>query len=172
MSFSSDETEDVREEAALAETNWEFWRRNAAAKLRVAGEKAAAAGSAVERTLVEKLKIGEKAAATTGEYVKVVTFGFLGCGTLLKFWLTGPPSFPKRMPTIIPMNYGASTASPSTDHLSIQSPEDLRRKAQEKLGMDTENKYNFGITGQAGAGKSSIINALCGRKDTDKGTMD
>jgi len=36
------------------------------------------------------------------------------------------------------------------------------------MGMDVKNKYNFGVVGQAGSGKSSVVNAVRGVQDNDE----
>ena len=38
----------------------------------------------------------------------------------------------------------------------------LRAEARDKLGIDSAHKCNFAITGDAGVGKSTLINAICG----------
>ncbi|KAE9546872.1 hypothetical protein FO519_009916, partial [Halicephalobus sp. NKZ332] len=42
--------------------------------------------------------------------------------------------------------------------------EKLRAEARDKFGIDSDN-FNLGITGQSRVGKSTLINALCGRDD-------
>ena len=41
--------------------------------------------------------------------------------------------------------------------------------AKVKYGLDAVNHWNFGIIGQVKAGKSSLVNAVQGRRDTDPG---
>jgi len=40
-------------------------------------------------------------------------------------------------------------------------------EASREMGMDTVTKYNFGVVGRSGTGKSSLINALLGIGDSD-----
>lgn len=51
---------------------------------------------------------------------------------------------------------------------ATQTREELIADAQHKMGMDVISNYNFGIVGVAGAGKSSLVNAILG--DTTKHT--
>ncbi|KAE9552343.1 hypothetical protein FO519_004426, partial [Halicephalobus sp. NKZ332] len=44
--------------------------------------------------------------------------------------------------------------------------EKLRAEARDRFGIDS-SKYNLGITGQSGVGKSTLINAICGYDDND-----
>lgn len=44
----------------------------------------------------------------------------------------------------------------------------MREEAKKKLGIDSVTCYNIAITGQTGAGKSTLINLLCGLSDEDK----
>uniref|UniRef100_A0AC34Q8Q9 IRG-type G domain-containing protein n=1 Tax=Panagrolaimus sp. JU765 TaxID=591449 RepID=A0AC34Q8Q9_9BILA len=45
--------------------------------------------------------------------------------------------------------------------------EKLRAEALDKFKINSNTDYNFGITGQSGVGKSSLINAICGYDDND-----
>uniref|UniRef100_A0AC34RN46 IRG-type G domain-containing protein n=1 Tax=Panagrolaimus sp. JU765 TaxID=591449 RepID=A0AC34RN46_9BILA len=45
--------------------------------------------------------------------------------------------------------------------------EKLRAEACDKFKINSNTDYNFGITGQSGVGKSTLINAICGYDDND-----
>ena len=42
-------------------------------------------------------------------------------------------------------------------------------RARREFGLDAVNHWNFGIIGQVKAGKSSLVNAVQGLRDTDPG---
>eukprot|EP00042_Codosiga_hollandica_P044899 m.448987 g.448987 ORF g.448987 m.448987 type:complete len:365 (+) comp56895_c0_seq2:285-1379(+) len=50
-----------------------------------------------------------------------------------------------------------------------KSAAQLLREAHAALGIDPNNHYNIAVCGQTGTGKSSLINALRGLRDTDVG---
>ncbi|OQV14472.1 putative Interferon-inducible GTPase 1 [Hypsibius exemplaris] len=45
-----------------------------------------------------------------------------------------------------------------------EHPDDVRKLIQDEFGIDCVHKYNFGVSGHSGHGKSSFINALIGLK--------
>jgi putative ribosome biogenesis GTPase RsgA len=49
------------------------------------------------------------------------------------------------------------------------SHKEMIEGAREKAGMDVINHYNFGFSGESGVGKSSLINATRGVKESDPG---
>ncbi|KAG1173283.1 hypothetical protein G6F70_005942 [Rhizopus microsporus] len=51
---------------------------------------------------------------------------------------------------------------------TINVPPEIRAKAEAEIQLDTVSFYNVAVVGMSGTGKSSLVNAIRGYKDTDK----
>ncbi|OQV14473.1 putative Interferon-inducible GTPase 1 [Hypsibius exemplaris] len=92
------------------------------------------------------------AVITTQVVERVIPAVFDGIVSLLKKMST-PPNQPKDIPLAV----------------AKQDPKEIREAVRKAIGMDCVGKYNFGVTGFTGTGKSSFINAVRGLKPTDDG---
>jgi len=95
---------------------------------------------------------------------------------LKSFFLANHPKDPLPMPSnILQDNRLGSVNVVSTGEYRrnlldpVKSPEQLRKEARMEMGIDCYNCYNFGVAGTSGSGKSSMINALRGFKDSQRG---
>ncbi|TPX30150.1 hypothetical protein SeMB42_g07964, partial [Synchytrium endobioticum] len=68
------------------------------------------------------------------------------------------------------VKFFSTTPTPQPDDIQKKHQKDpytLREEARKELGLDCVNHYNFGIAGNSGTGKSSLVNAITRAKPGD-----